>query len=72
VHSRVRSLATAASHESLTFAAVSRQRRGHGFASITAIDQFINHIDRWRHVTGLEPIADGNVTPHMFRRILSA
>jgi hypothetical protein len=57
-------------HESLTFAAVNG-RPGHRFASITAIDQFINHINRWRHVTGLEPIPDGAVTPHMFRRTMA-
>ncbi|GLH98847.1 hypothetical protein [Phytohabitans aurantiacus] len=58
-------------HESLTFAAVSSQRSGHRFASITAIGQFIDHINRRRHATGLEAIPDGSITPHMFRRTMA-
>ncbi|MEU4427541.1 hypothetical protein AB0F81_43535 [Actinoplanes sp. NPDC024001] len=58
-------------HESLTFAAVSERRPGDGFASIAAIEDFINHINRWRHVSGLEAIPDRKITPHMFRRTMA-
>ncbi|GAA1595851.1 hypothetical protein [Actinoplanes couchii] len=58
-------------HESLTFAAVSEHRPGDGFASIAAIEDFINHINRWRHISGLEPIPDCKITPHMFRRTMA-
>jgi hypothetical protein len=34
-------------------------------------EDFINHINRWRHVSGLEAIPAGNVTPHMFRRTMA-
>ncbi|MFI5895672.1 hypothetical protein ACIA5D_36810 [Actinoplanes sp. NPDC051513] len=58
-------------HESLTFAAVTTKRPGEGFMSIAAIVDFVNHINRWRHVSGLETIPAGNVTPHMFRRTMA-
>ena len=58
-------------HKDLAFASVSDRWAGDGFASIAAIDDFIKHINRWRHVSGLEQIPDGNVTPHMFRRTMA-
>lgn len=62
---------TLSQHESLTFAAVSSTRPGEGFMSIAAIADFIHHINRWRHVSGLEAIPTGTVTPHMFRRTMA-
>ncbi|MBM0274025.1 hypothetical protein JM949_00385 [Micromonospora sp. STR1s_6] len=58
-------------HGELTFASVTGARAGEGFASIAAIVDFINHINRWRHFSGLEEIPDGKVTPHMFRRTMA-
>lgn len=58
-------------HESLTFAAVTTNRPGEGFMSIAAIVDFLNHVNRWRHVSGLEAIPDGIVTPHRFRRTMA-
>jgi hypothetical protein len=58
-------------HDELTFASVTGTWTGEGFASIAAIAAFINHINRWRPVSGLEEIPDGKVTPHMFRRTMA-
>jgi len=58
-------------HDELTFAAVSGNWTGEGFASIAAIVDFIDHINRYAHVSGLEPIPGGKVTPHMFRRTMA-
>ncbi|GIE81993.1 hypothetical protein Aph02nite_79430 [Actinoplanes philippinensis] len=69
-----RALETAArlsQHETLTFATVTGKRTGDGFASIAAIVDLINHMNRWRHISGLELIPPGKVTPHMFRRTMA-
>jgi hypothetical protein len=58
-------------HEHLAFASVTSRWAGDGFTSIAAIDDFINHINRWRHISGLEQVPEGNVTPHMFRRTMA-
>jgi integrase len=58
-------------HDKLVFASVGDRWAGDSFASIAAIDDFINHINRWRHASGLEEIPDGKVTPHMFRRTMA-
>lgn len=58
-------------HESLTFGAVTTKRPGEGFMSIAAIVDFLNHINRRRHVSGLEAIPEGDVTPHRFRRTMA-
>ncbi|WP_431946630.1 hypothetical protein [Micromonospora marina] len=58
-------------HDQLTFAAVTDTWSGEGFASIAAIADFIDHVNRWRHISGLEAIPDGKVTPHMFRRTMA-
>ncbi|WP_433317927.1 hypothetical protein [Micromonospora chersina] len=58
-------------HDHLTFAAVSDRWAGDSFTSIAAIDDFVRHINRWRHVSGLEEIPDSNITPHMFRRTMA-
>ena len=58
-------------HDELTFAAVTDTWSGEGFASIAAIVDFIDHINRGRHISGLEAIPDGKVTPHMFRRTMA-
>ncbi|MET7928311.1 hypothetical protein ABZT43_30865 [Streptomyces sp. NPDC005349] len=58
-------------HDTLAFAAVAPRFRGEGFTSQTGIDRFIQHVNRYRHRTGLEEIPPGKVTPHMFRRTMA-
>jgi hypothetical protein len=42
-----------------------------GFDSREAVARFIRHVNRHRHTTGLAPIPDAHVTPHMFRRTMA-
>lgn len=58
-------------HDELAFANVSQRRSGEGFTSATAIRVFIAHVNRNRHLSGLDAIPDTNVTPHMFRRTMA-
>jgi len=44
---------------------------GEGFDSREAVARFIRHVNRHRHTTGLSPIPESHVTPHMFRRTMA-
>ncbi|WP_329314528.1 hypothetical protein OG723_25850 [Streptomyces sp. NBC_01278] len=58
-------------HDELAFASASPRSSGEGFVSGHAVTDFLTHVNRSRHVTGLAEIPQQNVTPHMFRRTLA-
>ncbi|WP_329375186.1 hypothetical protein [Streptomyces sp. NBC_01483] len=58
-------------HDTLAFASVAPRVKGEGFTSQTAIDRFIQHVNRHRRRTGLDEIPPGKVTPHMFRKTMA-
>ncbi|MFB6615784.1 hypothetical protein ACFCV9_16435 [Streptomyces sp. NPDC056367] len=58
-------------HNDLAFASASPRSTGEGFVSGHAVADFITHVNRSRHITGLDEIPLQNVTPHMFRRTMA-
>lgn len=55
----------------LAFTGLHNAVNGEGFDSREAVARFIRHVSRHRHATGLAPIPDSHVTPHMFRRTMA-
>jgi integrase len=59
-------------HDELAFGRVGNGRSPEEmFDSGDAVVNFIAHVNRHRHVTGLPAIPEGRVTPHMFRRTMA-
>ncbi|MFD6968205.1 hypothetical protein [Streptomyces sp. NPDC059949] len=58
-------------HNELAFASASPRSTGEGFVSGHAVTDFMAHVNRSRHITGLDEIPQQNVTPHMFRRTMA-
>jgi hypothetical protein len=58
-------------HDELAFASVSPTHPDEGLVSGRAVMDFVNHVNRDRHTSGLDEIPKLRVTPHMFRRTMA-
>ncbi|WP_257980598.1 hypothetical protein [Streptomyces sp. CB02959] len=58
-------------HPELAFASVPGRDPETLFTSQDVIEDFVDHANRGRHITGLDEIPPQHITPHMFRRTMA-